>query len=479
MNSSSNVTAIDLGAESGRVISANLTGNQISLDIKHRFTNTPVTVQDTMYWDILRLWHEVQTGLNGCIANKPLSIGIDTWGLDFGLLDENGQLISNPIHYRDKSRIGALEQISKIIPLEELYETTGIQLMDINGVCQLFNLSKNTPKLIQNAKTFLTIPDLFNYFLTGEKVCEFTNATTTQAYNPRQVNWAYDMLDKMDIPTHIFPQIIQPGTRIGNYKNIPVVAPACHDTGSAVAAVPAQSEEYAYISSGTWSLIGIEVQSPIINQDSFSANLTNEGGVDNTYRLLKNVMGLWLLQQCRAAWNKEGKSYEYRDLTDMAKKAAPFSTMFDPDYKSFLPPGNMPQRIREYCINKGQTSPTDIGSMVRCILESLAFKYRYVLDLLVKVSNRPINTIHIIGGGSQNELLCQMTANATNCLVVSGPVEATAVGNALVQWWSIGEINSIKEGREIVSHSFDLHYYEPTNHQQWDEYYSKFLDLLQ
>ena len=479
MNSSSNVTAIDLGAESGRVISANFTGSQISLDIKHRFTNVPVTVQDTLYWDILRLWHEVQTGLNASFSDKPLSIGIDTWGLDFGLLDENGQLISNPIHYRDKSRIGTLDRISEVIPLEEIYETTGIQLMDINGVCQLFNLAKNSPKLIQNAKTFLTIPDLFNYFLTGERVCEFTNATTTQAYNPRQVNWAYDMLDKMDVPTHIFPQIIQPGTRIGNYKNIPVIAPACHDTGSAVAAVPAQTESYSYISSGTWSLIGIEVQSPIINQDSFTANLTNEGGVDNTYRLLKNVMGLWLLQQCRATWNSEGKPYEYCDLTEMAKNAVPFSTMFDPDHKSFLPPGNMPQRIREYCSNKGLPSPNDIGAMVRCILESLAFKYRYVMDLLVRVSNRPIDTIHIIGGGAQNELLCQMTANATNRLVVSGPVEATAIGNALVQWWSIGEIESIKEGREIVSHSFDLHYYEPINHPQWDEHYTKFLDLLE
>jgi len=477
MTSSSTVIAIDLGAESGRVISANLAANHISLDVKHRFQNDPVKIHNTLYWDILRLWHEVQDGINACLVDKPSSIGVDSWGLDFGLLDKNGQLISNPIHYRDSNRVGILEQVSKEIPLEEIYEATGIQLMDINGVYLLHQFAKNSPIMMDIVKTFLTIPDLINYFLTGAKVCEFTNATTTQAYDPIKHNWAYDMLERLDIPAHIFPDIVQPGTKVGEYQGIPVTAPACHDTGSAVVAVPAATQDYAYISSGTWSLMGIEVKAPIITHDSFTANLTNEGGINQTFRLLKNIMGLWLLQQCRATWKSESKSFTYKELVQLAERSRPFSAMIDPDYPPFLLPGNMPQKINDYCIKTKQFPPPDIGSIVRCILESLAFKYRAVLDQLFDVSGKSIETIHIIGGGSQNELLCQMTANVTDKHVVAGPVEATSIGNALVQWMAIGNIDNLEQGRELIHKSFNLTTYEPQNHQMWKEQYQKFVSM--
>jgi len=319
------------------------------------------------------------------------------------------------------------------------------------------------------ADTFLTAPDLLNYWLTGVKVCEFSNATTTQMFNPITKNWATSMLETLEIPTHVFPEVVHPGTRLGNYAGIPVIAPACHDTGSAVAAMPTQSENFAYISSGTWSLVGLEVQEPIINEAALLANITNEGGVYNTYRLLKNVIGLWILHQCRQSWAAQGKSYGYDQLVALAQKVPPHQAIIDPNDDRFLPPGNHPQKIKDYCTETGQAVPTNTGSIVRCVLESLALKYRYVLDILRELSQQQVDALHVGGGGAQNHLLNQLTANATGIPVVAGPIEATVIGNALVQFISLGEITDLQQARQIVADMDEVKRYEPEEAGLWKE----------
>jgi rhamnulokinase len=327
---------------------------------------------------------------------------------------------------------------------------------------------------LEIASTFLTIPDLVNYWLTGEKVCEFPNATTTQCFDPLSNHWAYSLLSRLGIPTAIFPSVVSPGTCLGTYQGIPVIAPACHDTGSAVAAVPTSTPNYAYLSSGTWSLLGQEVPQAILTETALEANLTNEGGVNRSYRLLKNIMGLWLVQQSLATWSAQGKHFDYATLNALAREAQPFSSWIDPDDLVFLPPGDMPARIFDYCKSKGQATPDSISAIVRCILESLALKYRIVLDKLIETSQQPVDVIHIIGGGAQNNLLCQMTANATQRPVIAGPVEATALGNALLQWIALGEIGSLEEGRRLVKNSFELVVYQPQEREQWETALDRF-----
>ncbi|HFE66569.1 MAG TPA: rhamnulokinase [Chloroflexi bacterium] len=455
------VLAIDLGAESGRVMAAHFDGNSLEVEELHRFPNVAVTVNGTLHWDFLRLWHDIQAGIERGKGLKPASIGVDTWGVDFALLDRQGNLIGNPVQYRDGRTAGMMERVFAKLPQSEVFAQTGIQFMPINTLYQMMSLVESQSPHLQIADTFLMAPDLLNYWLTGAKAAEFTNATTTQMFNPRSGGWATEMLDTLGIPSHILPEIVPPGTQLGHYQGIPVIAPACHDTGSAVAAVPVQTPNYAYISSGTWSLVGLELPQPIITEAALAANVTNEGGVYGTYRLLKNVTGLWLLQQCRATWAKEGKAYSYGELAAMAQAVEGEVAVINPNDGRFLSPGDHPQRIRELCRETGQSVPQSKGEVVKVALQSLVSAYRDVLAELTAVSGRTIEVIHIVGGGAKNKLLNQMTANAAGLPVITGPVEATVIGNALVQLITLGEIQDIRQGRQIVAQMAAQERYEP------------------
>jgi|DewCreStandDraft_2_1066082.scaffolds.fasta_scaffold00120_46 rhamnulokinase len=491
--------AVDLGAESGRTMLARFDGNRLSLHEVYRFPNGPVHVGKSLYWDVLRLWEEVKAGLARCVLQAGpggiAALGVDTWGVDFALLDRDGELLGLPHHYRDPRTQGMMEEAFRRVPREEIFAATGIQFMPINTLYQLLALVVRRSPLLDAAATFVTIPDLFNFWLTGRRVCEFTNATTTQLYDPRAGNWAWSLIERLGIPARIFPQIVPPGTILGELAaevaeetgsgRVPVIAPSCHDTGSAVAAVPVTPGEpdaapHAYISSGTWSLVGIEVRTPVITPRSLALNFTNEGGVAGTFRLLKNVMGLWLVQECRRAWARQGREYTYDALIDLAARAAPLQALVDPDAPDFLAPGDMPARLRAYCRATGQPEPQDPGAVVRCALESLALKYRLVLEQLDELAGRRVEPVHIVGGGARNRLLCRFTADATGRLVLAGPTEATALGNVLVQAMARGRLSSLAEGRELVRRSFEIETYPPNPHAAalWNEAYVRFQRLL-
>lgn len=473
------VLAIDLGAESGRVVAVHFDGGQMSQEELYRFPNTPVMLNGTLYWDFLRLWGDIKAGIEKGKALKPASMGVDAWGVDFGLLDSQDKLIGNPVHYRDARTTNMMEQAFTKVPKAEIFAQTGIQFIPINTLYQLLSLVESNSPQLQFADTFLTAPDLINHWLTGAKVCEFSNATTTQLFNPTTGAWATKMMDRLEIPSRIFPEIIPPGTQLGTYNSIPVIAPACHDTGSAVAGIPTQQQDFAYISSGTWSLVGLENNEPILTPDALAANVTNEGGVYETYRLLKNVMGLWILQQCRATWKAEGESFSYAELVDMAAKANPLLVIFNPNDSAFLTPGDHPQHIRDWCRRTNQPLLETPGAIVRSVLESLALAYRQVLDQITAVANRKVSVLHIVGGGSQNQLLNQMTADATGLPVVAGPSEATVIGNASVQLITLGEISDLNQARQVEAATTELKRYEPSGDagpqvSDWDEAYGRF-----
>lgn len=444
------VLAIDLGAESGRVMAVHFNGRSLEIEDLHRFPNVTVNVQGTLHWDFLRLWSDIQQGIGLGRQHSPASLGVDTWGIDFGLLDSQGKLLGNPVIYRDSRTDGVMEAAFARVPQAEIFAETGIQFMPINTLYQMISLVESGSPQLAAAQTFLTAPDLLNYWMTGAKVCEFSNATTTQLYNPRTGGWATKLLDAFAIPGYIFPEVVQPGTRLGAFDGIPVIAPACHDTGSAVAATPLASSRSAYISSGTWSLVGLEVGAPVINDAALAANVTNEGGVYGSYRLLKNVMGLWIVQQCRATWAAAGEEYSYAELTAMAAEAPPLVSPIDPNDGRFLPPGDHPARVQAWCRENGLPVPQTKGEIVRSVLEGLAQRYAQVLDDLTNLTGQPADQIHIVGGGSQNRMLNQMTANATGLPVVAGPVETTVLGNALVQLISLGEIADLGQARQLV-----------------------------
>jgi rhamnulokinase len=490
-----NFLAFDLGAESGRAMLGQFDGERLQLSQVHRFPNGPVRLPDGLHWDVLRLWTEIRQGL-ALVAQEHganmASIGLDTWGVDFGLLDRTGALVSNPYHYRDSRTDGMLEEAFGRVGRAEIFEQTGIQFMQINSLYQLLSMVIDDSPALEVAATFLTMPDLFNYWLTGRKVCEFSNATTTQCYDPRQGDWARSMLERLDIPTRIFPEIVPPGTVLGKLSpsviedinapalsGLPVVAPACHDTGCAVAAVPAQGSDFVYISSGTWSLMGAELTQPAIDERSLAYDFTNEGGVGGTFRFLKNITGLWLVQECRRTWARQGEDLSYDDLTRMAAQAAPLRSVVNPDDGEFLKPGDMPARIRAFCERTGQLVPESTGAVVRCALESLALKYRWVLERLEEILERRLEPIHIVGGGTQNRLLNQLTADATGRQVVTGPIEATAAGNVITQAMALGHIGSLDEGRQVVRNSFDVSTYEPIAEAGWDEAYSRLLGIME
>lgn len=486
--------AFDLGAESGRAILGEWDGQRIELSELHRFPNGPVYLPDGLHWDILRLWTEITHGLALAVSQHQTtlaSIGIDTWGVDFGLLDREGALLANPYHHRDRRTEGMFDEAFRRLPRSEIFEQTGIQFLPFNSLYQLLATAVSDSQLLDIAATFLTVPDLLNYWLTGQKVCEFSNATTTQCYNPRQGDWARPMLDRFGLPQHIFPEIVSPGTDLGQLlphvaelvglasgAGPRVIAPACHDTGSAVAAVPASGEGFVWISSGTWSVMGVEWPEPVITEQSLAYNFTNEGGVGNSFRFSRNVMGLWLVQECRRTWARQGEEFSYAELTQMAGQSAPFQAIIDPDYGEFLSPGDMPARIRAYCRQTGQLLSQDKGSIIRCIVESLALKYRWVLERLEEMLGGRLEPIHIVGGGTQNQLLCQFTADATGRQVMAGPVEATAMGNIIVQAIASGQVGSLAEGRAVVRDSFEMVTYEPVSTAAWDQAYARLLDLL-
>ncbi len=459
--------AIDLGAESGRVILGTLADGKLALEELHRFPNTPVRLATGLHWDTFRLFHEIQQGLAVAGRERHLKldgIGVDTWGVDYGLFDANGELIANPRHYRDERNDGMLEKTFAVVPREDVFAETGIQFMQLNSLYQ-FYASKlaNSPGLA-NAKTLLFMPDLLNYWLTGVMKAERTIASTSQFYNPKLRTWATGLLGKLGLPVQILPEIVDPGVKLGNLHGwlaegsglaeTPVFTSAGHDTASAVAAVPATGDDWCYISSGTWSLMGVEIDEPIINEQSLALNYTNEIGVGGKVRLLKNIAGLWLLQECKRSWEAEGKNFSYDELTKLAGEARPKVALIDPD--AFLHTGNMPQRIADWCKEHGQAVPETTGEFCRVILESLAERYRQVLENLESLTGRRINVIHIVGGGSRNMLLNKLVAEATGRRVIAGPVEATAAGNILVQAIGSGAIKDLDEARAVVRASFEV-----------------------
>ena len=496
--------ALDLGAESGRAVLGQFDGQCLRLSEVHRFPNGPVRLPDGLHWDVLRLWTEIKRGLALAVQEHGADlagIGLDTWGVDFGLLDRDGALISNPYHYRDSRTDGMLDEAFRRVPREEIFAQTGIQFMQINSLYQLLAMVVGRSPALDIADTFLTMPDLFNYWLTGRKVCEFSIATTTQCYDPRAPHspqvwgargaggWAIPLLERLGIPTHIFPEIVPPGTVLGRLlpavaeevgvSGLAVIAPACHDTGCAVAAVPAEGSDFVYLSSGTWSLMGAELPEPVINEQSLAFDFTNEGGVGGTFRFLKNITGLWLVQECRRTWARQGEELSYDDLTQMAAQAKPLQSLVDPDYGEFLKHGDMPARLRAFCQMTDQPVPQSKGEVIRCALESLALKYRWVLERLEEILGRRLEPIHIVGGGTQNWLLNQFAADATARRVVTGPIEATAAGNVITQMMALGHIASLEEGRQIVRNSFDVVTYEPAGGTEWDGAYGRFVAVME
>lgn len=468
--------AFDLGAESGRAVVGTLDGGKLSIEELHRFPNEPVGAGGTLHWDVLRLWHEMRNALSR--APEIEGIGVDTWGVDFALLDETGALIQNPVHYRDARTDGIPERVFGIVSPEQIYETTGVQFMPINTLFQLCALAQQNPRLLAAAHSLVTIPDLLNYWLTGRITCEFTNATTTQMFDSRARDWARPMLEKLGLPTHVLPPIIEPGTEIGSLRpeigNAAVIAPACHDTGSAVAAIAA-SGDAAFISSGTWSLLGTEAPEPIVTPEARAFNFTNEGGVGGTTRVLKNIVGMWLLQGCRKQWDPS----DYASLVALARPRPDLASLIDPDDPSFLHPENMTAAIDQYCRATDQPVPATQSAYVQSIFESLALKYRYVLDCLGLLTGRTYRTVRVVGGGARNFVLNQYLADATGCQVIAGPVEATALGNLVMQMVATGAVDSIAAGREIVAQSFPPHVFQPHGSEVWDQAYGRFRQYLQ
>ncbi|MGB9682093.1 MAG: rhamnulokinase [bacterium] len=483
--------AFDLGAESGRVVVGVLNEGKLSLKEMHRFINRPVRICGRLYWNILQMFQELKVGLVKAVAEYPYieSIGIDTWGVDFGFVTKNKELLGLPVCYRDHRTDGIPEKFFEIIPKERLYSITGIQIMQINSVFQLYSMILEKSSFFNSMYKLLFMPDLFNFMFTGNISTEFSIATTSQLYDPIKNMWSKEIFDSINLPLDIMPEILNTGVALGNIlpdvkeelgleRDITVIAPAEHDTGSAVAAVPASGEDWAYISSGTWSLMGVEIKEPIITKESMDANFTNEGGVNGTFRFLKNITGLWLIQGCRRSWEREGYSLSYSDIVKMAEEATPFECYIDPDDPIFLNPPDMPEAIKEFCRKTNQKVPETKGAIARCVLEGLAFKYREVFETLKDLLNKNISTLYIVGGGSQNVLLSQFTANALNLKVHTGPVEATAMGNIMVQGIVRGAIESLEKGREIVRNSSEEVIYEPLEPEIWEKEYQRYRNTV-
>ncbi len=486
--------AVDLGASSGRLVAGLFDGQRVRLEELHRFPNGPVPVAGTLRWDVLRLWSEILDGLakaGQSFGGSAVSIGVDTWGVDYVLLTKTGEMLGQPYHYRDPRTNGVMDHCFTRVPRQEIFAATGLQFMPINTLYQLVAMQAENPQLMAQAHRFLMMPDLFHWLLSGAQVVEFTNATTSQCLDATSRDWATGMLAKFGLPTEIFPQVVAPGTGLGKLRpevaercrlpRLEVVAPATHDTGAAVAAIPTDmtgKANWAYISSGTWSLMGLELPHPVLSARALALNVTNEGGIDGTYRLLKNIMGLWLVQECRRSFEHSGHNVSFAELAHAAAEAKPFRSLIDPDAPEFLAPADMPTAIRNWCQAHGEPLPGTEGEFMRCVLESLALKYRVVLTWLEELGGSAVDVIHIVGGGTQNELLNQFTANACGRPVITGPVEATALGNVLVQARTSGAIGSLAEIRAVSKASSALRHYAPQAQAEWSAAYSRFVNLL-
>jgi len=490
-----NYLALDLGASGGRAIVGRFDGNRLALEEVHRFANGPVHIPsargDSLHWDTLRLFAEIQEGLKkavACCGSELISLGIDTWGVDYGLLDRNDRLVGLPYHYRDSRNDTMMAEAFRRVPRDEIFAATGIQFMQLNTLFQLLAQQVEDPEVLARTRTLLMMPDLLNYWLTGQKASERTIASTSQALDPHRPAWAAGLLERLGIPTHYLPPIVEAGTVLGGLlpavmdetgaKQVRVVAPGSHDTASAVAAVPVESADTAYLSSGTWSLMGVETKQPVMNADALAFNVTNEGGVCDTIRLLKNIAGLWIIQECRRTWAAEGQALSWDDIVHHAAVAQPFGAQIDVDAHDFLAPGDMPARIREYCRRTGQAVPEGVGQIARVVYKSLALKYRRVLEMMEALVRHRIGVLHIVGGGAQNRLLNQLTADAIGRPVVAGPFEATAVGNLLMQLLATSAVGSLAEGRALVHRSFDTQAYAPEDAAAWDEAYGRFRRLI-
>jgi rhamnulokinase len=480
------MTAVDLGAQSGRVAVGRFDGERLEMEVVHRFANQPVRVRGTLHWDILGLYREVLDGLRA--AGPTDSLGVDSWAVDFGLLDRRGRLLANPVHYRDPGRAAAYDDVLARIPAREIFERTGVQVAPINTLYELAALASDPARPLESAETLLLIPDLLHHWLTGARSAEWTNATTTQCLDVRTGAWATGLLDDLGIPARLLPDAIAPGTSLGpllpavvdelGAAPATVIATATHDTAAAVAAVPFRHVDAAYISAGTWSLVGCELDEPRVDDATFAAHLTNEGGVAGTFRVLRNVCGLWLLHECRRAWAAGGSEYDFPRLVGLAEEAPPLRSLIDPDDPHFAAPGDVPVRIRDACAATGQPVPEGPGQIARCVLESLALRHAEAIAQLAAATGRQPTEIHVVGGGAHNALLCRWTAAAAGLPLLAGPMEASLIGNLLVQAIGLGELDSIAEGREVVRASFAVETYEPERSSAWSEARERFAALV-
>ena len=483
------ILSFDFGASSGRAMISSFDGEKITMEEIHRFSNDTVIVNGTMYWDILRLFFEIKTSITKAVNSGGFdAIGIDTWGVDFGLIDKRGKLLGNPVHYRDLRTEGIPEKVFETISKEEIYNRTGTQCMRINTLYQLMYLKENEPEILENAEKFLLIPDLFAYMLTGEMRAEASIASTTNLYNPYKRDWDYELIERLGLDKNLFPEIIKAGNIYGyltdeiceelGCEKVPVIAVCAHDTASAVAATPSFADDFVYISCGTWSLFGIELPEPIINDEVCKLNFTNEGGFKDTVRFLKNIMGLWLIQESRRQWRREGEEVGFDQLEKEALASEPFKCFVDVDDPMFESAGNLPRRVKEFCEKTGQYVPETRGEIMRCIYQSIAMKYKYTFNKLGEIANKKYTKINMLGGGIKDKLLCRLTADACNAEVLAGPTEATVMGNIAVGYYALGEIKDFADIRKTVSNSTDIKHYLPENPEAWEEAYERYLKIM-
>ncbi|MBD0378964.1 rhamnulokinase [Paenibacillus sp. WST5] len=483
--------AVDFGASSGRTILGRWDGARLTVEDIHRFANDPVRLGDSLHWDFLRLFHELKKGIHAYkqhASGSPASIAVDTWGVDYGFVNGKGKLIGNPYHYRDARNTVAMEELLASLPDAELYARTGIQPLSFNTIFQLYAEAKAQTQSLDGDTRMLFMPDLFRYYLSGVRSTEYTIASTSGLLDPTARDWDRDLLGRISVPSTLFTDIVMPGTAEGVLRKeiaeelqvsvIPIVATASHDTASAVVSIPSLQGDYAYISCGTWSLMGVELDQPILNEDARRWGFTNEGGAERKIRMLKNIMGLWLLQECKRQWELEGETLSYAEMQEMAKREKGLLYYVDPEDPVFLAPGHMPDRIRRYCAHTGQTVPQTKAELIRCVVDSLAMKFKQSLDEIELLLGKKLASIHIVGGGIQNRLLCQLTANATGRPVIAGPVEATAIGNVMMQAKAHGEVGTLEQIRQVVMDSFPPDRYEPEDSAEWQEAFHTYKQVI-
>jgi rhamnulokinase len=480
--------AADLGASSGRLMDCRWDGSHFILEEIHRFPNGGVRFGPSLHWDVLRIWSEIQTGLKKFSASRrgvPAGIGIDAWGVDYCLLDKRDRLLGNPYHYRDGRTQGVPDALSSVMSRHDLFRATGVQTMEINTAFQLASMAIHEDRCLEHAHALLMIPDLFQFFLCGEKKAEYTEASTTELYDLRARCWSHETLEKLNLPSRIFQNVVMPGTVLGQMQadvqsqcgfpsGFPCIAVGSHDTASAVAAIPQMDRASVFLSSGTWSLLGVSVDEPNLGEEAFRGGFTNEGSADGGVLLLKNLTGLWVLQECARKWEESGKHYTWAALERAASNASAFSSFIDPSAAALQSPPDMCVAVQQYCARSSQPVPQTVGEIARCVFESLSFSYRAVVEELERLTGRRLETIRVVGGGSRNKFLCRMTASACEREVVAGPVEAAALGNAMVQAVATGHLRNLAEGRDALRRSVEYQCYSPTPGSAWQEAFGRY-----